>query len=114
MDLILSQQDSFKKALVNWNKLVPAIQKHSESFSGKSGELLKKIREEHYGQVPNYMCTYVYYYDANSFTDSDDEGAFMLLVSIFGKKEAKTKQEPLKFAYNKCKVRYVLSGEFSA
>ena len=33
-----------------------------------------------------------------------NECAFLLLVNLFGKREPKTKQEPLKFAYNKCKV----------
>ncbi len=45
MDLIVSQKNAFKKAVLNWAKLVPAIHKYSESFTGKAGESLKKIRE---------------------------------------------------------------------
>ncbi len=46
MDLILSQKD----------KLVPGIQKYSESFTGKAGESLKKIRENEEGMMimPRY------------------------------------------------------------
>lgn len=47
MDLILSQKDTFKKAMTNWTRLVPAIIKYS--FTGKMGEGLKKIREENQG-----------------------------------------------------------------
>ena len=51
MDLILSQKDTFKKAVLNWAKLVPGIQKYSESFTGKAGESLKKIRQNEEGMM---------------------------------------------------------------
>ena len=57
MDLILSQKDTFKKAMANWAKLGPAIIKYSESFSGKIGDGLKKIRDENQGMLAQILCT---------------------------------------------------------
>ena len=109
MDLILSQKDTFKKAMANWAKLVPAIIKYSESFSGKIGDGLKKIRDENQGMLHKF-CVQIGRYITDQLICSDDlnQSAFLLLVNLFGKKEAKTKQEPLKFAYVKCKVGHLI------
>lgn len=40
-------------------------------------------------------------------TDEIDQCAFLLLINIFGKKDPKTKQDPIKFVYNKCKVSHI-------
>ena len=49
MDLVIDQPDSFRKAVERWKKMVPAIMKFSESFSGKFSETLKAIRDDHQG-----------------------------------------------------------------
>ena len=51
MDLVIDQNDCFKKAMEKWKNVVPAIISYSESFSGKLGETLKKVRDDHQGET---------------------------------------------------------------
>lgn len=50
MDLVTDQNDCFKKAVEKWKNIGPAIINYSESFSGKLGSTLKKVRDDNQGK----------------------------------------------------------------
>ena len=54
-DLVVDHSDCFKKAIEKWKNIVPAIISYSESFTGKFGETLKKVRDDHQGE-PFKLC----------------------------------------------------------
>ena len=49
LDLITDNKDLIKKAMEKWRKIVPAVLKFSESFTGKYSGTLKAIRDVHKG-----------------------------------------------------------------
>lgn len=103
MDLVLDQNDCFKKAVEKWKIIVPAIIHYSESFSGKVGKILKKVRDDNEGEycVCVRVCASIQWF---SFYLDEELCAFIILVKIIGKKEPRTKEDPLLFAFAKCKV----------
>ena len=92
LDLITDNKDLIKKAMEKWRKIVPAVLKFSESFTGKYSGTLKAIRDVHKDDEEDDLC------------------AFTLLVKHLGKKDTKSKEDPIALAFEKCKLNGGTNG----